>query len=140
MVNKERRFRKAQRAKNAILGAGIVAGIVALLGAIHAMTAGSTVGYISAFFYLALAVFFVLFQHPAFGIAYTVFYLVERVAAALKILGLLAIVEGYAVAEMTLTVGAVLGLALAGGLLALFIYADYQAFVLRGLEKSEEDE
>ena len=140
MVNKERRFKRIQRARSVILGAGIAEGLVALLGAVQAMMTGSVAGYISTIVYLALAVFFVLFRHPAFGIAYTVFYALERVAVLFRFQMLFQEMGCMPGTGVALTTGVALGVVLAGGLLVLFIYADYQAVVLRRLERSREEE
>ncbi len=133
MVNKEKRYRQIQRAQGVILGASIVQGLVALYSAVVVGSQGQVAAYVIAFAYLALAVFFGVFKHPAFGLIYTVLYAADKLVYLSFSLLLLRIPGGELIG-----VSMILGLALAAGLLAFFIYADYQAFVLRGWEKSME--
>lgn len=134
MVNKEKRYRQTQRANGVILGAAIVQSVVALLSALAMGSNGQAIGFVTAFVYLALAIFFGIFKHPAFGIAYTALYAADKLVSLGLSLWLLS-VPGGELQGMAL----LLGVALAAGLLAFFIYADYQAVVLRRLERELEE-
>lgn len=133
MENKEKRFRQTQRANGVILGASVVQSVVALLSALAMGRNGQAIGFVIAFVYLALAIFFGIFKHPAFGVAYTVLYAADKLVTLGLSLWLLRTPGGE-----LMGMAMILGIALAAGLLAFFIYADYQAFVLRSLEKSME--
>ena len=131
MVNKEERYRQTQRAQGVILGASIVQGVVALLSALVVGRSGQAVAFVITFVYLALAIFFGIFKHPVFGLGYTVLYAADKLVSLGLSLWILQAPGGE-----LLGASMILGLPLAVGLLAFFIYADYQAFVLRRLEKS----
>lgn len=135
MENKEKKVRGRERAQRAVIGAGVTQGLIA---AVNVVTGARTKDIFSFAVFglvsLALAVFFVLFKHPVWGILNTFLYVIGRI---LTVMGMLVI---YAeVREGVILVGIVLGAALSVALTAYFIYADYQAVVLHGIEQEQEE-
>ena len=135
MENKEKKVRGRERARGAVVGAGVTQAVFAVLNVISGarnqdIFSFAVFGLVS----LALAVFFVLFKHPVWGILNTFLYVIGRI---LTVMGMLVI---YAeVREGVILVGIVLGAALSVALTAYFIYADYQAVVLHGIEQEQEE-
>lgn len=136
MENKEEKVRRRERARRAVFGAGVTQAIFAVLNVVRGAGAQDAFVFVWGLATLAVAVFFVLFKHPAWGIVNTVLYLVGRGMMLMYVLVV------YAAAEVkSLLMGAVLGGVLAAAVSVYFIYADYQAVLLRGMEReSEEDE
>lgn len=137
MENKEKKVRGRERAQGAVIGAGVTQAIFAVInvvsgGRVRDILSFAVFGLVS----LALAVFFVMFKHPAWGILNTVLYAVGRV---LSTMGLLLVYT--ATKETLILAGLTVGAGIAIAFLAFFIYADYQAFKLRqlalGAEESE---
>lgn len=130
MENKEKKVRGRERARGAVVGAGVTQAVFAVLNVISGarnqdIFSFAVFGLVS----LALAVFFVLFKHPAWGILNTILYVIGRIFTVMSIL--------WAYAEYPSPV--ILAILVLSGLLcvalaAFFIYADYQAFQLRQFE------
>lgn len=133
MENKEKRYKARMRASSVIWGAGITQGICAVLIGISAALAKDPFSFaVFGFSQLALAVLFLLFKHPAWGIAATVVYGVGRLLAIIPLLW-----AYFVLSSPVIVVGLVIGGAICLALMTLFIYADYQAVVLRRLEGKE---
>lgn len=135
MENKEKKVRGRERAQRAVVGAGVTQGLIAVVNVIAGARAQDIFNFaVFGLASLALAVFFVLFKHPVWGILNTFLYVIGRI---LTVMGMLVI---YAeVREGVILVGIVLGAALSVALTAYFIYADYQAVVLHGIEQEQEE-
>lgn len=135
MVNKEERYKARTKAQGAIIGAGAAQAVMAASNVFTGATARDIVSFlVFGLAALALAIFFVIFKHPAFGIAGTVLYLFGRVLSIGSLLLVYALTK-----EDTVLVGLGLSLPLAIGLIAFFVYADVQAFKLRRLEREREE-
>lgn len=135
MVNKERRYKTRTKARGAILWAGAVQAVLAILTAASAAQAGDIFSFaLFGLVELGLAVFFLLLRHPAWGIAATVIFVVGRMRG---IMGLLTL-------EVFFTPVTWVGLIIGGGvclaLTVFFIYADYQAVLLRRLDREIEEQ
>lgn len=135
MENKEKKVRGRERAQRAVIGAGVTQGWIAVVNVITGARTKDIFSFaVFGLVSLALAVFFVLFKHPVWGILNTFLYVIGRI---LTVMGMLVI---YAeVREGVILVGIVLGAALSVALTAYFIYADYQAVVLHGIEQEQEE-
>lgn len=135
MENKEKKVRCRERAQGAVVGAGVIQAIFAVTNIIAGARTQDILNFVLfGLASLALAVFFVLFKHPVWGILNTFLYVIGRI---LTVMGMLVI---YAeVREGVILVGIVLGAALSVALTAYFIYADYQAVVLHGIEQEQEE-
>lgn len=135
MENKEKKARGRERAQRAVVGAGVIQAIFAVTNIIAGARTQDILNFVLfGLASLALAVFFVLFKHPVWGILNTFLYVIGRI---LTVMGMLVI---YAeVREGVILVGIVLGAALSVALTAYFIYADYQAVVLHGIEQEQEE-
>lgn len=135
MENKEKKVRCRERARGAVVGAGVIQAIFAVTNIIAGARTQDILNFVLfGLASLALAVFFVLFKHPVWGILNTFLYVIGRI---LTVMGMLVI---YAeVREGVILVGIVLGAALSVALTAYFIYADYQAVVLHGIEQEQEE-
>ncbi len=134
MVNKEERYKAKTRASGVILGAGIVHGIFAALIGVNAALGSDALSFaVFGFGHLALAVLFLLLKHPAWGIAATVVYVVGRLLATIPLLR-----AYFMLRSPVILMGSILGGGICLALTAFFIYADYQAVVLRRLERERE--
>lgn len=135
MENKEKKVRGRERAQGAVVGAGVTQGLIAVVNVVTGAWTKDIFSFaVFGLVSLALAVFFVLFKHPVWGILNTFLYVIGRI---LTVMGMLVI---YAeVREGVILVGIVLGAALSVALTAYFIYADYQAVVLHGIEQEQEE-
>ncbi len=146
MVNKEKRYKARLKAQGVIIGAGVTQGVIAVT---NLVTGAAQQDFFNFLLFglvaLALAIFFVLFKHPVWGIAGTVVYAAARLLTLAVWLGALwsLNITGseymQLVTPKSLLIGLGLGLVLAVGLLAYFIYADVQAFKLRKLERETEE-
>lgn len=137
MVNKEKRYKTRIRAQGAILGAGITQGLFGVANVVFGARSGDVLSFIIfGLTALGLAAFFIIFKHPAWGIAGTVLYILGRVPTLY-----LMSVFYRATGSGALLFGSFLGACGAVGVTAFFIYADYQAVLLRRVERElEEDE
>lgn len=126
MENKEKKARSRERARGAVIGAGVIQGLIAVFNVAAGARAQDPFSFVVfGLLSLGLAVFFVIFKHPAWGILNTFLYVIGRG------LTMSAVLMAYMGArEGALLAGIVLGGAMAIALTAFFIYADYQAFKL----------
>lgn len=130
MENKEKKVRGRERAQRAVVGAGVTQGLIAVVNVIAGARAQDIFNFaVFGLVSLALAVFFVLFKHPVWGILNTVVYAAGRV---LSVMGVLWVYVEYP--SPVIVVSLTMGVAIAVALTAYFIYADYQAFQLRQFE------
>ena len=135
MENKEKKVHGREQARGAVVGAGVTQAVFAALNVISGarnqdIFSFAVFGLVS----LALAVFFVLFKHPAWGILNTILYVIGRIFTVMSIL--------WAYAEYpspVILVILVLSGLLCVALTAFFIYADYQAFKLQQLTLDVEE-
>lgn len=136
MVNKEKRYKTRTKAQGAILGAGITQGLIGIANVVFGARSGDILSFvIFGLTALGLAAFFIIFKHPAWGIAGTVLYVLGRVVA-LYLTNVLYQLTGAG----SVLFGGFLGACGAAGVTAFFIYADYQAVLLRRLELEEEQD
>lgn len=135
MENKEKKVRGRERAQGVVVGAGVTQAVFAVLNVVSGarnqdIFSFAVVGLIS----FALAVFFVLFKHPVWGILNTFLYVIGRI---LTVMSLLWVYAEYS--SPVILVILVFGGALCLALTAFFIYGDYQAFKLRRFELDAEE-
>lgn len=136
MVNKERRYKTRIRAQGAVLGAGITQGLLGVANVVFGARGGDILSFIIfGLTALGLAAFFIIFKHPAWGIAGTVLYVLGRVPT-LYLMSVLYQATGSA----ALLFGSFLGVCVAVGLTVFFIYADYQAVLLSRLDRELEEQ
>lgn len=135
MENKEKKARGRERAQRAVVGAGVIQAIFAVTNIIAGARTQDILNFVLfGLASLALAVFFVLFKHPVWGILNTVVYVVGRIFTVMSILWAYAQYPDPVIL-VALFFGGMLSLALT----AYFIYADYQAVVLHGIEQEQEE-
>lgn len=135
MENKEKKVRGRERARGVVIGAGVTQAVFAVLN----VASGARYQNIFSFavfgvISFALAVFFVLFKHPVWGILNTFLYVIGRI---FTVMSLLWVYAEYS--SPVILVILVFGGALCLALTAFFIYADYQAFKLRQLTLDAEE-
>lgn len=135
MVNKEERYKSRVKARGAIIGAGAAQGVFAVTNVVTGAKNRDILSFlVFGIVALALAIFFIIFKHPAFGIAGTGLYFFGRVLSIGSLLLIYALTE-----ESVVLAGVGLSLPLAIGLIAFFVYADVLAFKLRRLEREREE-
>lgn len=135
MENKEKKVRGRERARGAVIGAGVTQVVFAVINLALGARGQDIISFaVFGLLALGLAVFFLMFKHPVWGILNTVLYVVGRI---LTIMGLLLVYAQYP--EPVILVGLVLGAGISLALTAFFIYADYQAFQLRRWSLDEEE-
>lgn len=146
MVNKEKRYKARLKAEGVIIGAGVTQSVIAVITMVDAAARRDLLSFLLfGLAAMAMAIFFVLFKHPVWGIAGTVAYTVGRLFTfavwldALWSLNITGCEYVQLVTPKSLLVGLGLGVALAAGLLVFFLYADVQAFKLRKLERETEE-
>lgn len=140
MVNKEKRIKSRCRAESTIVGAGVAQGMVAAICVVGGAASRNVIAFAGCgLVAMVLAVLFIVFKHPAWGIAGTALYGLGQGWTALELFEFLWYLKGGPWSTRSLMVALALGSLLTIVLLIFFIYADYQAVVLRRLERELEE-